>query len=34
MTVGDWGAVVLGVVLGFLTHYLVRRDQKAVVLFK
>lgn len=29
MTIGGWGAVVLGVVLGFLTHYLVRRDQKA-----
>ena len=28
MTVGDWGALAFGIVLGFLTHYLVRRDQK------
>lgn len=29
MSVGDWGALAFGVLLGFLTHYLVRRDQKA-----
>lgn len=29
MLIGDWGALALGIVLGFLTHFLVRRDQKA-----
>lgn len=28
MTVAEIGALVLGIVLGFLTHYLVRRDQE------